>query len=146
MGAAHTGIFTSLTRSDQPVTLPVWFIAADRVVYFSTPASAKKVARVRNNGAASFLVESGQQWSQLTAVHLSCRAVVIDDPALVAWVDQEKEVKYRSFRTAHQEMTAGTRGYYESSRVAIRLDPIGKILSWDNARIDTSSSMPEPGT
>ncbi|HWE70081.1 MAG TPA: hypothetical protein VG205_06945 [Acidimicrobiales bacterium] len=43
-------------------------------------------------------------------------------------------------------MTAGTRGYYESSRVAIRLDPVGKILSWDNARIEASSSTPEPGT
>ncbi|HWE70080.1 MAG TPA: hypothetical protein VG205_06940, partial [Acidimicrobiales bacterium] len=54
VGAAHTGIFTSMTRSGQPVTLPVWFIAADRVVYFSTPASAKKVARVQTTAPPRF--------------------------------------------------------------------------------------------
>jgi hypothetical protein len=138
LGRAHTGIFTSLTREGRPISLPVWFVTRDRSVWLSTPAKAKKVARVRRNPVSAFLVESGRRWAELAAVHLSCRAEVIGDPDVVAWVDGAKEDKYRAFRTAHAAMPTGTRAYYEADRVAIRLDVTGKILSWDNARIETA--------
>jgi general stress protein 26 len=135
--AAHTGIFCSVKRDGYPVSLPVWFVTRERQIYLSTPASAKKALRVRNNPATSFLVESGEYWRELSAVHLSCSAEVIDDGEVVTWVDEQKSEKYRQFRTAHTAMSTGTRGYYEGQRVAIRLIPNGKILSWDNSRLET---------
>ncbi|EUA75273.1 pyridoxamine 5'-phosphate oxidase family protein [Mycobacterium xenopi 4042] len=42
-----------------PITLPVWFVIDDRTIAMMTPARTKKIARVRHDPRASFLVESG---------------------------------------------------------------------------------------
>jgi Pyridoxamine 5'-phosphate oxidase len=133
--AAHTGIFTSLRRDGTPIALPVWFVVVDRVVWLSTPASSKKVARVRRNPRTSFLVESGMRWAELKAVHLTCSATVVEGES-VNRVDTEKGRKYASHQSARSKMPDRTRDYYSASRVAIRLDPDERILSWDNSRLD----------
>jgi hypothetical protein len=134
IAAAHTGIFTSLRRDGTPIALPVWFVVGDRVVWMSTPASAKKVARVRHNPRCSFLVESGERWAELRAVHLTCTATIVDGEQ-AGWVEAAKAEKYRAHRSARSAMPAQTAAYYAAGRVAIRLDADERILSWDNARL-----------
>src|SRR5271155_3465040 len=73
VGAAHTGILTTLRRDGMPIALPVWFVVEDRTVAMMTPAGTKKIARVRHDPRASFLVESGERWVELRAVHLTGR-------------------------------------------------------------------------
>lgn len=62
LGAAHTGILTTLRRDGMPIALPVWFVVDDCTVAMMTPAGTKKIARVRRDPRASFLVESGKRW------------------------------------------------------------------------------------
>jgi len=109
IAAAHTGVLTTLRADGTPVALPVWFVALDRAIYVSTPARAKKVARVRNDPRASFLVESGERWAELRAVHLSGAVAVVDDRAMVDAVAAALDVKYAAFRTASAAMPCGTR-------------------------------------
>jgi nitroimidazol reductase NimA-like FMN-containing flavoprotein (pyridoxamine 5'-phosphate oxidase superfamily) len=71
---AHTGILTTLRHDGRPVALPIWFVVIDRRVYVTT--RGKKVVRARNDSRASFLVESGDRWAELRAVHVDCRATV----------------------------------------------------------------------
>ena len=134
VAAAHTGIFTSLRRDGTPISLPLWFVAADRTIWLSTLLSSKKVTRVRNNPRTSFLVESGERWAELAAVHLTCTATVVEGNE-VAWVEAEKARKYGAFRTPRHEMPDRTRNHYEGARVAIRLDADARVLSWDNSRL-----------
>jgi len=59
----------------------VWHAVIDRRTYVRTPRRTKKVARVRHDGRASFLVESGLDWAELCAVVVPVTATVVDDDA-----------------------------------------------------------------
>lgn len=135
LARAHTGILTSLRRDGRPITLPVWFAVLDRRIYVSGPATAKRHARVRRDPRVSFLVESGERWAELCAVHVSGRARVVDDPALLARVAAALDVKYGAFRTARATMPSGTRAHYEVERTTLEIVPDDRLLSWDNARL-----------
>lgn len=131
---AHTGILTTLRRDGFPVALPVWFVVLDRTVCFTTPPSGKKVARVRRDPRASFLVESGKAWTELAAVHLSGRLSEVTDGRTASLVDELFEAKYAAFRVPDHRMPAAARAVYRE-RVTLRLVPDDRFLSWDNSRI-----------
>ena len=136
IASAHTGVLTTLRGDGMPIALPVWFVTEDRTVVIRTPAGTKKIARVRNDPRASFLVESGERWVDLRAVHLTGRIEVVTDEAATQCLDQAIDAKYAAFRPPLAELPSATQKYYSSS-VYLRFVPEGRILTWDNARIAT---------
>lgn len=137
VAASHTGIFTSLRRDGVPIALPVWFVVVDRRVYVSGPATAKKVARVRHDPRVSFLVESGERWRDLRAVHLTGRARVVgsDETDVLAHVAAAADAKYAPFRTARDDMPDATRRHYSVLTAVIEITADQRVLSWHNARL-----------
>ncbi len=131
----HTGIFTSLRRDGRPISLPVWFAVFDRRIYLGGPAKTRKFARVRHDDRVSFLVESGLAWKELKAVHVSGRAQLVTDADELARVDAELDRKYAAHRTQRTAMPEATRSHY-SGRAVLRIEPEGRMLTWDNARIE----------
>jgi len=138
LAATHTGILTTLRADGRPVALPIWFVVLDRRIYVTT--RGKKVLRARNDPRASFLVEAGERWADLRAVHIDCRASVIEpSDDLADRIRTAMDDKYRAYRTAAQEMPAETREHYRRSLGAvIELVPDGKVLTWDNRRLGIS--------
>ncbi|MBW0020103.1 MAG: pyridoxamine 5'-phosphate oxidase family protein [Mycobacterium sp.] len=134
IASAHTGILTTLRRDGTPIALPVWFVAEDRTVAMMTPAGTKKIARVRHDPRASFLVESGQRWVDLRAVHLTGRVEIVTDEAAENRIEAAVNAKYAAFRPALAGLPAATQNYY-AKQVFLRFVPEGKILTWDNARV-----------
>jgi len=134
LGRAHTGILTTLRADGTPVTLPVWFVALDQTICFRTPSRAKKVARIRRDPRASFLVESGKCWAELRAVHLSGRVERVDDQAAKARIDAAIDEKYAPFRTARADMPASARDHY-AAWTFFSFVPGPRLLTWDNSRI-----------
>jgi PPOX class probable F420-dependent enzyme len=134
---SHTGILTTVKADGWPVTLPVWFVVVDRTICMTTPSRAKKVRRIRRDPRATFLVESGLRWAELRAVHLSGHVEEIDDEATQRRVEALFDEKYAAFRTPRAQMPARTREHY-AERAFLRLVPAGRILTWDNSRIDGS--------
>jgi PPOX class probable F420-dependent enzyme len=133
---SHTGIFTTLRKDGTPIALPVWFVVIDRRIYTTTPSGTKKVNRVRCDARASFLVESGERWAELKAVHLTGRATVVtSDDDLLARVDAAHAEKYAAFRTTSTKMPAAARQHYAQERAVVCFEPDERILSWDNARL-----------
>ena len=132
---SHTGIFTSLRRDGVPISLPLWFVAFDRRIYVSGPAGAKRVARIRRDPRVSFLVESGERWAELRAVHVTGRARIVSEPALAARVAAALAAKYAAFRTVRAAMPAATRAHYDVELATIEITPDDHMLSWDNARL-----------
>ena len=132
---AHTGILTTLRRDGSPVALPVWFAVEDRVIYVGGPRSGKKFVRIRNDPRVSFLVESGEAWKELCAVHVSGRAEIVDNPD---WghVDALLAAKYEGFSTPRDQMPERTREHYDVGRMLLRIVPEGRLLTWDNSRLD----------
>ena len=131
----HTGIVTSLRSDGSPVSLPVWFVVLDRRIYVRGPAGTKKAARVRRDGRVAFLVEDGERWAELRAVHVTGRARLVDDPALLARVAEGLDAKYSAFRTVRQEMPDSARRHYSVPTECIEIEPTGPLLTWDNARL-----------
>jgi PPOX class probable F420-dependent enzyme len=131
---SHTGILTTLRAEGSPITLPTWFVVLDRTICFSAPSRTRKVARLRRDPRASFLVESGERWAELRAVHLSGRVEFVDDDADRARIDKALDQKYAAFRTAPANMPDATREHY-SGRTFFRLVPGPRVLTWDNRRI-----------
>ena len=129
------GTFTTLRRDGRPVALPVWFVVLDYVIYVQT--RGKKVVRARNDPRASFLVEAGERWADLRAVHADCLAEIIEpDDELAARLGQAMNRKYSAYRTAAAEMPSATREHYaKASGATIRLTPQGKLLTWDNRKL-----------
>ena len=135
LAGAHTGIFTSLRADGRPLSVPMWFCVVDGAVHLRTPAGSAKARRLRRDSRVGFLVEGGERWAELWAVHLNGTAVFVDDPTVLARVDAALDAKYAAFRTARHDMAAATREHYEVPFVVIRIDPEERFVSWDNARL-----------
>jgi PPOX class probable F420-dependent enzyme len=134
---AHTGILTTLRRDGMPISLPMWFVVLDRTICIGAPSGTKKLARLRHDPRASFLVESGERWAELEAVHLTGRVEMVNDEAEIARIDDALDKKYAAFRTASTEMPQATRNHY-AGRTYLRLVPDDRILSWDNRKLGLS--------
>ncbi len=139
--AAHTGIFTSLRRDGTPVALPLWFVTHERDIYLRTPGRTKKVDRVRHNPRVSFLVESGERWVDLVAVHLTGTAAVVSpEPELDELLLARSASKYEGYRLERPDMPDQTRAAYErrGDKVVIRIRPDEHFIAWDNRRLGLS--------
>jgi PPOX class probable F420-dependent enzyme len=134
VGAAHTGILTTLRRDGMPIALPVWFVVDDRSIALMTPAGTKKIARIRHDPRASFLVESGEQYTELRGVHLTGRVELVEDAAAISWIEAAVNAKYAGFRPPTASLPAAAQAYY-ASQVFLRFVADSRILTWDNARL-----------
>ena len=134
IAAAHTGILTTLRRDGMPIALPVWFVVEDHTIAMRTPVGTKKIARIRHDPRASFLVESGERWVELRAVHFTGRVEFVSDEPAIRRIEEAVDTKYAAFRPPSVGLPAATQQRYANS-VYLRFVPVGKILTWDNARI-----------
>src|ERR1700722_4447848 len=112
IASAHTAILTTLRRDGMPIALPVWFVAEDRTVAMRTPAGTKKLARVRNEPRASFLVESGDRWVDLRAVPLTGRVEFVSDEPATDRIEAAINAKYAEFVPPSAGLPAGTQQRY----------------------------------
>jgi nitroimidazol reductase NimA-like FMN-containing flavoprotein (pyridoxamine 5'-phosphate oxidase superfamily) len=131
----HTGILATLRSDGVPVMMPIWYALVDRRIYVNT--RGKKLTRVRNDPRASFLVETGERWAELRAVHLTGRAEIIEpDAGLAAAIEAEMDRKYAAHRTPRAEMPEATRGAYrEAATATVRFTPDDRVLHWDNRKL-----------
>lgn len=129
------GTLTTLRANGQPIALPVWYVVLDQKIYMVT--RGKKVVRLRNDGRCSFLVESGERWAELRAVHVECVGRVIEpSDELAQRIAVALDEKYAPYRTARDAMPQQTQDYYEKNlNATIELTPVGKMLNWDNSKL-----------
>lgn len=132
---SHTGIFVTLRRDGVPIAMPMWFACIDRRIYMQT--RGRKLERIANDPRAAFLVESGDRWVDLKAVHLTGTAELIEpDDDLSGRFTAEIDRKYAAFRPAGAEMPAETAEHYRKVlRGFVRFTPDDRILNWDNAKL-----------
>ncbi|BCO35170.1 pyridoxamine 5'-phosphate oxidase [Mycobacterium heckeshornense] len=136
VAGSHTGILTTLRRDGMPIALPVWFVVDDHTIALMTPAGTKKIARVRHDPRASFLVESGERWAELRGVHFTGRVDIVDDAAATARINDALSAKYAAFRPRLDTLPAATQSYY-AKQIFLRFVPDSRILTWDNSRLAT---------
>ena len=137
--SAHTGILTTLRHDGMPIALPVWFAVEDRAITVMTPAGTKKIARIRRDPRASFLVETGERYAELRGVHLTGRIEVVTDTAATARIEAAVDAKYAAFRPPAGALPAPAQAFY-AQQAFLRFVPDDRILTWDNARLGLRKS------
>lgn len=132
---SHTGIYTTLKKDGTPIALPVWYVVLDNIIWMSTPVRSKKVVRIANNPRSSFLVESGELWRELKAVHLTGTSDMPEvSDELAQRIREAMDAKYAAYRTKTSAMPDSAKATYAKS-VTIRFTPDERIVSWSNAQI-----------
>jgi nitroimidazol reductase NimA-like FMN-containing flavoprotein (pyridoxamine 5'-phosphate oxidase superfamily) len=135
LASGHTGIFTTLRRDGMPIAMPMWYVVLDGDVFMQT--RGRKLQRIRNDPRASFLVESGERWAELAAVHLTGRTEFVDaDEELLGRFNQAMHDKYAAFRASGTEMPEETAEYYATRLVGlVRFVADDRVLHWDNSKL-----------
>lgn len=130
----HTGIHTTLRRDGVPIAMPLWYAVLDRVVYLQT--RGRKLARIRHDARSSFLVESGERWADLKAVHLTGESDIVDlDQDLSTRFRAEMDRKYAGF-SSRAQMPKDTAEYYAAAVTGVvRFTPDSRVLHWDNTKL-----------
>jgi PPOX class probable F420-dependent enzyme len=135
LAAAHTGILTTLRRDGRPVSVPVWFVAIDRIVYVRTPATTRKVGHVRHDPRATFLVERGERWIDLCAVMLHADVDLLEAGDEFDAVSAAITEKYDGYGMAQERVPDATRAHYAVPSAILRLTPVEPLVTWDNSRL-----------
>ena len=130
---SHTGVLTTLRTDGSPVSLPVWFVVLDRTICVRTPSRTKKVKRLQRDPRAGFLVEAGERWAELEAVHLNGIVEIVDDAELQKRIVEALDAKYAAFRTPPTEMSDAARATY-TDFAYLQLTPLPRLLTWDNRK------------
>lgn len=133
----HTGILTTLRRDGVPIAMPLWYACLDHKLYFQT--RGKKLSRIRHDPRASVLVESGEHWADLKAVHLTGTAEIVDlDDELSARFRAEIDRKYSGF-SSRAAMPKETAEFYAKALTGVvRFNPDERVLHWDNTKLTAS--------
>ena len=143
---AGTAVVTTLRRDGWPVSLPVWFVVVERLVYFKTFPTMRKAARIARDPRASFVVEDGTTWTELRAVCLYVTAQVL---AAGAEAERARDALRRKYPPAVDvpvtRLPEASRAYYAASSVIVRLTPTGPPISWDNRRLRLLDPDPPVG-
>ncbi len=131
----HTGILTTLRKDGVPVALPIWYACINHIIYIRT--RGKKLMRIQNDPRSSFLVEDGEHWAKLRAVHMTGRADIVNlNQELSRLFRAEINRKYSAYRTASAAMPQKTQeAYAKSVTGVVRFTPDERILNWDNAKL-----------
>lgn len=135
LSTAHTGIVTTLRKDGWPISLPVWFVHLGGAIYLRTPARSKKVARVRNDDRACFLVEAGEAWKELRAVMWLGRLTDVTDEALRECVGSAFTAKYSAFSMVRSKVPDATKQHYGREDALYELRPDERRLTWDNRKL-----------
>lgn len=130
----HTGIHTTLRRDGVPIAMPLWYAVLDRIIYVQT--RGRKLARIRHDARSSFLVESGERWADLKAVHLTGVSEIVDlEQELSARFRTEMDRKYAAF-SSQAQMPKDTATYYATAVTGVvRFTPDSRVLHWDNTKL-----------
>lgn len=117
-----------------PHVSPIWFCVLDRKIYLRTQDYKVKVKLARA-GKACCTTDEGRKYRELRGVIVwgSCR--VVDEPELIARVEEVMGMKYKELQWKSSEMPAWwVRERKAEKRAYIEVTP-NKMSSWDNGRI-----------
>ena len=120
--SAHTGIHSPGWHAN--CVAGVVSSAHDRSVALMTPAGTKKIARIRHDPRASFLVESGEQYAELRGIHLTGRVEAVEDALATSRIEAAVQAKYAAFRPPADSLPAAAQAYY-AKQVLLRFVPEG---------------------
>ena len=133
--SGHTLILSTIRKSGEPLSTPLWYVYEDGCFYVSTLNKTAKMAHIRRDPRVCVLVEDGKRYVDLRAVVASCVAEVVEDRNVADRVDALVSAKYKDYTFDFSKAGKATQQHYQG-RVLLRLVPKpGQIRSWYNRKL-----------
>ena len=76
LGSQEIARIATLTKEGYPHVAPMWFVADDRYVYFTTDSTSLKIANIEKNSKVAVLVDS-QDWHNPEGILIQGKAEVL---------------------------------------------------------------------
>lgn len=110
----------------------MWYVFIGENLAFETFAKSQKVKNLRRDPRLTVLVEAGEDYSELAGVEIVGRAIIHDDPEVLAGVARDVVHKYVPFESEDDVPLIAEA--MARNRVAVEVVP-EKILSWDHHKL-----------
>jgi PPOX class probable F420-dependent enzyme len=135
LASGHTLIVSTVRKSGEPFTTPVWYVWMDGSFWVRTPAKSAKIQHIRRDPRVCCLVEDGDKWIDLKAVIAPCDAEIVEDEAQIAKAQAAIDAKYAAFRLDNSALPDVSRKHY-AQPAFIRLAPRpGEMRTWFNRKL-----------
>jgi general stress protein 26 len=129
-------LMTAFVREDgYPHLTPVWFVIADRKIYFRATSNKVKV-KLAEGAKVCCAAEDGSGFDQLRGVVVWGRSRIVTELRLIERYNTLKSVKYAGASSTELDMPeAWARRRAIDPLTIIEIAP-ERISSWDNTKLD----------
>lgn len=132
LSSSKTMSLATLERDGAPHQAAMWFCLVGGSVVFWTFRKSQKAVNLIRDPRASILVESGETYSTLKGVQISCKCSLIDGEAEVREVGRILFKRY--FGSEDTEENESSFMATANKRVAFRAETL-HIASWDHGKL-----------
>ncbi|QGK70364.1 TIGR03618 family F420-dependent PPOX class oxidoreductase [Allosaccharopolyspora coralli] len=132
LAAQHTLVVATHGARGHPHVAPMWFAWVDGALVFWTYSSAQKVVNLRRDARMSCLVEDGEAYEELRAVHMEGHGRIVSEPDEVQRVGVAIAERYAG--TALDEDAREVVRASGRKRVAVAFEP-ARLISWDHRKL-----------
>jgi PPOX class probable F420-dependent enzyme len=132
----RTATLSTLAADGGPHSAGMWFVAADDVIRMWTYAKSQKTVNLRRDPRAAFLVEDGDEYSQLRGVLARGRVEIVDDFESIATIGKELYARYTEPRTGLPVAGDVLAEIERQARKRVGLVlPLLDVASWDHSKL-----------
>lgn len=140
LGGSKTGVLTTLDRSGWPHSVAMWFVSsgegADREVRMWTYRKSQKVKNLMRDPRVSFLVETGESYSDLRGVLVRGRITVLEELDDVRAIGKALHERYVGpfMGSSNDEVVLAEIDRQATKRVGFVLS-FSRVASWDHRKL-----------
>jgi nitroimidazol reductase NimA-like FMN-containing flavoprotein (pyridoxamine 5'-phosphate oxidase superfamily) len=135
-----TGVLTTLDRNGWPHSVGMWFVTSGmddvREIRMWTYRKSQKVKNVMRDARCSFLVETGESYSELRGVLVRGRIRVLQEVDEVREIGKALHERYVApfVGSTNDEVVQAEIDRQAAKRVGLVLPP-ARVASWDHRRL-----------
>ena len=135
-----TGVLTTLDSSGWPHSTAMWFVPVfdddRREIYMWSYRKSQKSVNAMLDPRSAFLVEEGEQYSDLKGVLVRARLRVLEDFEQVADIGRRLHQRYVTPQTGQPPEEATLVEIERQARKRIGLViPLDKVATWDHSKL-----------
>ena len=138
--ASMTGVLTTLGRTGWPHSVGMWFFTSgeddEREIRMWTYRKSQKVKNVMRDARCSFLVETGESYSELRGVLVRDRIRVLQEKAEVRAIGKALHERYVGplVGSSNETVVLDEIDRQAAKRVGFVL-PLARVVSWDHRKL-----------
>jgi PPOX class probable F420-dependent enzyme len=137
----RTATLATLSPSDVPHQVAMWYAVVDGEIWFETKTKSQKAVNLRRNPTLSVMIDDGLSYDTLRGVSIEGRGEIIEDPQMLLRVGISVWERYTGPYTDEIRPLVDQ---MMNKRIAVRVVP-SRVRSWDHRKLGMAE-MPVAGS